>query len=232
MVSFFRLAWNDCGCERSLIHAFGASGANRRLGVGFPPTQADSESPGARILGQASPRGVPVEERVTSLNESQAEAVASALGRDTTFVWGPPGNREDPHDRNDRRGAVEGRPLRALGLAHQRRGRPGAAAHRGRPWRAERGWKRPSSRRSPSSGPSCEARRTRLSLHLRPPGLGAETTASDPQPQSDNRQRGTRAPTNSSIPQRGRGRRAWVTVPPPGALRARTRCARLMRWPA
>ena len=51
----------------------------------------DRDNPaGARLLGQTPPRGVPVDERVTSLNEFQAEAVASALGRDTTFVWGPP----------------------------------------------------------------------------------------------------------------------------------------------
>jgi hypothetical protein len=29
--------------------------------------------------------------RVEGLNDKQAEAVASALGRDTTFIWGPPG---------------------------------------------------------------------------------------------------------------------------------------------
>jgi len=53
---------------------------------------ADRDNPaGARLLGQTSPRGVPIDERVTSLNEFQAEAVASALGRDTTLVWGPPG---------------------------------------------------------------------------------------------------------------------------------------------
>ena len=46
---------------------------------------------GDRLLGRASPHGVPLNQRVTSLNEFQAEAVASGLGRDTTFVWGPPG---------------------------------------------------------------------------------------------------------------------------------------------
>lgn len=46
---------------------------------------------GARLLGQVDPQGTPVDERVEELNSSQAEAVASALGRDATFVWGPPG---------------------------------------------------------------------------------------------------------------------------------------------
>ncbi|MBW3546157.1 MAG: AAA family ATPase, partial [Bacteroidetes bacterium] len=29
--------------------------------------------------------------QIPGLNEQQAAAVASALGRDTTFIWGPPG---------------------------------------------------------------------------------------------------------------------------------------------
>jgi hypothetical protein len=37
---------------------------------------------GARLLGQNSSLGAPVEERIDGLNASQAEAVASALGRD------------------------------------------------------------------------------------------------------------------------------------------------------
>jgi AAA domain len=46
---------------------------------------------GARLLGEAAPGGELPEWRVDGLNDKQAEAVASALGRDTTFIWGPPG---------------------------------------------------------------------------------------------------------------------------------------------
>lgn len=53
---------------------------------------SDRQNPaGDRLLGHAFPGGAPVDERVTKLNASQADAVASALGRDTTFIWGPPG---------------------------------------------------------------------------------------------------------------------------------------------
>ncbi len=46
---------------------------------------------GDRLLGDAAPGGEPESVRVDGLNASQAGAVASALGRDTTFIWGPPG---------------------------------------------------------------------------------------------------------------------------------------------
>jgi AAA domain/PLD-like domain len=46
---------------------------------------------GARLLGEVAPAGALPDWRVEGLNDKQAEAVASALGRDTTFIWGPPG---------------------------------------------------------------------------------------------------------------------------------------------
>lgn len=46
---------------------------------------------GDRLLGETAPSGEPESIRVDGLNASQAGAVASALGRDTTFIWGPPG---------------------------------------------------------------------------------------------------------------------------------------------
>jgi hypothetical protein len=46
---------------------------------------------GARLLGEVAPAGELPDWRVEGLNDKQAEAVASALGRDTTFIWGPPG---------------------------------------------------------------------------------------------------------------------------------------------
>lgn len=46
---------------------------------------------GERLLGQVLPSGEPEPGPVAGLNASQAGAVASALGRDTTFIWGPPG---------------------------------------------------------------------------------------------------------------------------------------------
>ena len=45
------------------------------------------------MLGFQLPLGAPVQfdPQDPRLNREQKEAVASALGRDTTFVWGPPG---------------------------------------------------------------------------------------------------------------------------------------------
>jgi hypothetical protein len=50
-----------------------------------------SNPAGDRLLGKDAATGELPEWRVEGLNERQAEAVASALGRDTTFIWGPPG---------------------------------------------------------------------------------------------------------------------------------------------
>jgi DNA-binding CsgD family transcriptional regulator len=53
---------------------------------------AELENPaGARVLGRRAPEGAPLRDRLDGLDASQAEAVASALGRDTTVIWGPPG---------------------------------------------------------------------------------------------------------------------------------------------
>jgi AAA domain len=53
---------------------------------------ADRENPaGARLLGEMASAGEPADWRYDGLNVRQAEAVGSALGRDTTFIWGPPG---------------------------------------------------------------------------------------------------------------------------------------------
>jgi superfamily I DNA and/or RNA helicase/ssDNA-binding Zn-finger/Zn-ribbon topoisomerase 1 len=46
---------------------------------------------GQRLLGEVEAQGELPDRRIESLNERQAEAVASALARDTTFIWGPPG---------------------------------------------------------------------------------------------------------------------------------------------
>ena len=52
----------------------------------------DRENPaGDRLLSRTPPRGTALPGQVGDLNASQAAAVASALGRDTTFIWGPPG---------------------------------------------------------------------------------------------------------------------------------------------
>lgn len=53
---------------------------------------AEVENPaGDRLLGQALVSGAPTAEPVAELNAQQGEAVATSLGRDTTFIWGPPG---------------------------------------------------------------------------------------------------------------------------------------------
>lgn len=46
---------------------------------------------GDRILNGESQQGSPVRFHRDDLEPEQSEAVASALGRDTTFIWGPPG---------------------------------------------------------------------------------------------------------------------------------------------
>jgi AAA domain/PLD-like domain len=46
---------------------------------------------GARLLGEVAASGDPADWHDRELNDRQSEAVASALGRDTTFIWGPPG---------------------------------------------------------------------------------------------------------------------------------------------
>jgi hypothetical protein len=53
----------------------------------------DSPNPGAdRLLGLRPPSGKPTPLTHTyKLNADQAEAAESSLGRDTTFIWGPPG---------------------------------------------------------------------------------------------------------------------------------------------
>jgi MoxR-like ATPase len=56
--------------------------------------KAQSEHPAAdRVLGFRPPTGAPVEFRARNekLNKEQRDAVASALGRGSTFIWGPPG---------------------------------------------------------------------------------------------------------------------------------------------
>lgn len=53
---------------------------------------ASAENPaGERLLGDADPQGEPARVDSNGLNPEQTAAVASALGRDTTFIWGPPG---------------------------------------------------------------------------------------------------------------------------------------------
>jgi AAA domain len=53
---------------------------------------AEAENPaGARLLGQQAPAGAPLQVALPDLNPEQIAAVESGLGRDTTFVWGPPG---------------------------------------------------------------------------------------------------------------------------------------------
>lgn len=52
----------------------------------------DSPNPaGNRLLGLVGPTGETVAFEHEVLNEEQCQAVGSALGRDLTFVWGPPG---------------------------------------------------------------------------------------------------------------------------------------------
>src|SRR5581483_6918 len=52
----------------------------------------DTPNPaGSRLLGLVEPTGEGVAFEHDVLNEEQCEAVGSALGRDLTFVWGPPG---------------------------------------------------------------------------------------------------------------------------------------------
>jgi hypothetical protein len=53
---------------------------------------AAKENPaGDRLLGDAAPSGEPAAIEPSALNVEQMAAVASSVGRDTTFIWGPPG---------------------------------------------------------------------------------------------------------------------------------------------
>jgi hypothetical protein len=54
--------------------------------IGATPNPA-----GDRLLGRAEPTGETEQFDHDVLNEGQREAVGAALGRDLTFVWGPPG---------------------------------------------------------------------------------------------------------------------------------------------
>lgn len=51
----------------------------------------DANPAGNRLLGLAEPTGEPAPFEHDVLNPEQCEAVGSAIGRDLTFVWGPPG---------------------------------------------------------------------------------------------------------------------------------------------
>ena len=54
--------------------------------------KGDSPNPaGDRALGLVLPEGDPIPVFDSRLNRAQIAAVASSLGRDTTFIWGPPG---------------------------------------------------------------------------------------------------------------------------------------------
>jgi hypothetical protein len=52
---------------------------------------AKSNCAGDRILGFAAVSGAPELPSVKGFNSEQKAAIASSLGRDTTFIWGPPG---------------------------------------------------------------------------------------------------------------------------------------------
>jgi len=52
---------------------------------------AKSNCAGDRILGFAAVSGAPELLSVKGFNPEQNDAIASSLGRDTTFIWGPPG---------------------------------------------------------------------------------------------------------------------------------------------
>lgn len=53
---------------------------------------AETPNPaGDRLLGRAPPTGEPAPVESDWMNAEQRQAVASAIGRDLTFIWGPPG---------------------------------------------------------------------------------------------------------------------------------------------
>ncbi|HEX8861912.1 MAG TPA: hypothetical protein VGC06_22975 [Actinomycetes bacterium] len=92
---------------------------------------AEVENPaGARLLGQQEPSGAPLKVVLPGLNPEQIAAVKSGLGRDTTFIWGPPGTGKTPHDRRAWRRASPPWAAAVAGLAYQCRCRSGAASDR------------------------------------------------------------------------------------------------------
>ncbi len=73
---------------------------------------ADTENPaGDRLLGDVAPSGKPATIEPSALNAEQMAAVASSVGRDTTFIWGPPGTGKT-------------RTIGQIGVELIRRGRP------------------------------------------------------------------------------------------------------------
>src|SRR5207253_2102316 len=63
----------------------------RRLIERIEETRAEPNSAGDRLLGDVAPSGVPEAIDDPLLNDTQDAALGSALGRDTTLIWGPPG---------------------------------------------------------------------------------------------------------------------------------------------
>ncbi|WP_295389109.1 AAA domain-containing protein [uncultured Thiodictyon sp.] len=65
----------------------------KRLIARIEEKAQEGHSAADRVLGKRPPSGKPVTFTaiIPVLNKEQKQAVASALGRDTTFVWGPPG---------------------------------------------------------------------------------------------------------------------------------------------
>ena len=67
----------------------------KRLIARIEEKAQEGHSAADRVLGRRPPSGKPVAFTafipIPTLNKEQKQAVASALGRDTTFVWGPPG---------------------------------------------------------------------------------------------------------------------------------------------
>ena len=65
----------------------------KRLIARIEEKAQEGHSAADRVLGKRPPSGKPVTFTaiIPDLNKEQKQAVASTLGRDTTFVWGPPG---------------------------------------------------------------------------------------------------------------------------------------------
>lgn len=76
---------------RAASLAVDASFLIERLLSRLTELEGASNPAGDAALGLGPVRGTPVEVLAGSLNAHQREAVASALGRSCTFLWGPPG---------------------------------------------------------------------------------------------------------------------------------------------
>ena len=73
----------------------------RKLIERIEKNASNSNPAASRMLGNSPVIGEPkLLDKLDKLNEDQQKALHSAIGRNLTFIWGPPGHRENPYNRH------------------------------------------------------------------------------------------------------------------------------------